>query len=277
MQIGKRNKLIIDRITAPGAFLKDEDGNEVLLPGKYLNDDAKEEDELDVFVYRDSEDRIVATTEEPYLELGEIVYLKAKDVSLYGVFVDWGLEKDLLIPYKEQKQRMEEGAFYPVCLLLDEATDRLYGTTKIEKNIQKCDDTSLKGEMVDLQAWNPTPLGRKMIVNKRHQGLVFQNDVNQELFPGKSLKGYVTAVREDGKLDLSIRRAGKEGQDDAADKLMELLQVERVISVGDKSDPDEIRNVLGMSKKTFKKAAGKLYKERLITIEPDCIRLLETK
>lgn len=269
MNIGQFNKLRLDRITSSGAFLEDENGNDVLLPGKYLTSDMNLDDILDVFIYRDSEDRIIATTEIPLIKLNGFAYLEVRDISLYGAFVDWGLEKDLLVPYKEQKTRMEEGSRYFVALKLDQATDRLFGTTKIEKGLQKCPDDKYQfDDEVDLLIWNKTELGRKAIVDDSFSGLIFNSYIDKDLFPGLKMKGYVHSVRPDGKIDIRLSRTGKEKRLDASGELLELLKVKGSIALGDKSDPDEIRKELGMSKKTFKQAIGNLYKERLIEVEP---------
>jgi len=269
MNIGQHNKLRLDRITSSGAFLEDEEGNDVLLPGKYLTSEMVIDDYLDVFVYRDSEDRVVATTEIPSIKLDGFGYLEVKDVSLYGAFVDWGLEKDLLVPYKEQKTRMEEGQRYFIALKLDNATDRLYGTTKIEKEIQKCPEEHYQiDDEVELLVWNKTELGRKVIVDDAYSGLIFNSYITKELFPGQKIKGFVHAIRPDGKIDIRLNKTGKEKRMDASGELLEILKVKGSIALGDKSDPDEIRAQLGMSKKTFKQAVGSLYKERLIDVEP---------
>lgn len=277
MNPGEINHLTLKRFSTVGAYLNDDKDLEVLLPNKYLTDEMAEGDLLEVFVYRDSEDRIVATTETPKLQLNEIVYLEVKDVSLYGVFVNWGLEKDLLVPYKEQKKRLEEGMLYPICLLLDEATDRLYGTTKIEKHFHKCFNELNEGDLVDLEIWDRTELGRKVIVNKKFQGLIFHNDISKDLYPGLRLKGFVRNVREDGKLDVSLSQVGKEKRLYAKDELLALLIEKGRIGLGDKSDPEEIRRVLGMSKKTFKQASGTLFKERLVAISAHEIVLLKAE
>lgn len=269
MKIGQVNSLLLDRFTAPGAYLLDEEGNDVLLPGKYITDDMQEGEMLDVFLYRDSEDRVVATTERPKIALHGFAYLEVSDVSLYGAFVDWGLEKELLIPYKEQKVRMEEGSFYFISLQIDDATDRLYGTTKIEKHIDKCPvDRYQEGDPVELLVWNRTDLGRKVLVDDQYQGLIFADSLDMELFPGQRIQGYTYGVREDGKIDIRLRKTGKYKRLDASDELLEILKEKGSLNLGDKSDPDDIRRELGMSKKTFKQAVGTLYKEQKITVEP---------
>lgn len=274
MKVGTLNSLRLDRITGSGAFLEDEQGNDVLLPGKYLTPEMKEEDILEVFLYRDSEDRIVATTERPKIQLNGYAYLAVNDVSLYGAFMDWGLEKDLLVPYKEQKVRMEEGMSYFVSLRLDEATDRLYGTTKIDRLFEKCPlETYQIDEEVDLLVWNKTDLGRKVIVDDTYYGLIFNNFLDKELLPGQRIKGYVHSVRPDGKIDIRLSRTGVHKRMDASDELLEILGKSGTINLGDKSDPELIRRELGMSKKTFKQAVGTLYKEQKITIEPERITL----
>jgi hypothetical protein len=277
MKVGEINELRIDRFTSSGAFLEDNERNDVLLPGKYLNPEMKEGDLISVFIYRDSEDRIVATTERPLIQLNGFAYLTVKDVSLYGAFVDWGLEKDLLVPYKEQKARMEEGQKYFISLRLDASTDRLFGTTKIDKLLEKCEEDAYSpDDEVEVLVTNKTDLGRKVIVEDRYQGLIFTSFIDRELFPGQRIAAFVHQVRPDGKLDIRLSKVGKEKRLDASSVLLEILEKKGSIHLGDKSDPDEIRKQLGMSKKTFKQAVGTLYKDKKIQVEPLKISLIKS-
>ena len=172
MLLGQFNELIIDRFTSVGAYLRDEDENDVLLPKKYLTDDLVEGEEISVFIYRDSEDRLVATTEIPKIKLGGFGYLLIKDVSPFGAFADWGLEKDLLIPFKEQHVKLEEGRQYMVSLQLDDSTNRLYGTTKVDKHFKKCEIQHPVNTQVELLIWKQTDLGYKVVVDDSYIGLV---------------------------------------------------------------------------------------------------------
>ncbi|TNE74718.1 MAG: hypothetical protein EP333_05370 [Bacteroidetes bacterium] len=274
MKIGQKNVLRLDRITSSGAFLEDENGNDVLLPGKYLEPEMQEGTMVEVFLYRDSEDRLVATTETPNIQLDGFNYLEVKDVSLYGAFLDWGLEKDLLVPYKEQKSRMEEGKKYLISLRLDESTDRLFGTTKTEKLLEKCPQDQYEiDQEVSLLVCNRTDLGRKVIVDDRFSGLIFNSYIDRELLPGMHISGYIHDIREDGKIDIRLSKTGQEKRDDASEKLLSILKSKGRIDLGDKSNPEDIRRILGMSKKTFKQAVGNLYKQKLIEVAPREISL----
>lgn len=275
MQIGKINALRIDRFTSVGAFLSDEEGNEVLLPKKYLTEDLTEEDNVNVFVYRDSEDRIVATTEIPDIELNGFAVLPVKEVNFFGAFADWGLEKDLMIPFKEQQNKLEEGRSYMTCLLLDESTDRLYGSTRIKKYLQECTEDLAPNTEVNVLVWERSDLGMKVIVDNKYSGLIFNNDLSRNLIPGEYTKGYVAKVREDGKLDIRLEPSGYGKISESAERLLDILKRRKRLSVNDKSDPDDIRDAVAMSKKTFKQAVGALYKQRLVEITDDGIFLKE--
>ncbi len=264
MKLGEFNELTLDRFTSVGAYLHDEEGNDVLLPKKYLSDDLMEGETISVFVYRDSEDRLVATTEIPKIRLNGFAYLYIKDTTPFGAFADWGLEKDLLIPFKEQGVKLEEGKSYFVCLLLDESTNRLYGSTKIDKHLKPCSEELPVNSRVDLLILNQSDLGYKVIVNDQYSGLIYHNDVSKILKPGQEMDGYVSKVREDGKLDIRLEESGYGKIDDASSRLLSLLQRKGHLQINDKSDPDDIRETVGMSKKTFKQAAGALYKKKLI-------------
>lgn len=276
MRIGEVNELQILRFTSSGAFLGDEEGNDVLLPGKYLTDDMREDDMIEVYLYRDSEDRLVATTERPYIELNGFAYLNVIEVGGFGAFVDWGLEKDLMIPFKEQNKKLEEGRTYLTCLLLDDATDRLYGSTKVNRHLQECTESFDGAQEVDLLICDSTDLGVKVIVNNKYSGLIYHNDVSRPLVPGSKTKGYVFNVREDGKLDVRLDPSGGKRIFDSADRLLEILERKKILYVHDKSAPEDIRETVGMSKKTFKQAVGKLYKEKKIVLNDDSIELVES-
>lgn len=276
MKIGQVNSLIVSRNTAHGYFLKDDEGEEVLLPGQYLTGNEKEGDKLEVFIYNDSEDRIVATTETPKIKLDEFAVLKVVDVSKYGVFLDWGLSKDLMVPFKEQNKKMILGNSYVVRMYLDEETDRLVATAKIKKFLSNENlDLAVKQE-VDLLVFNKSELGYDVIINEKHQGLIFQNEVFTAIQIGDRLKGYVKNIREDNKVDVSLQQEGiAQMEKSAADVLAALQSNEGTLNLSDKSSPEEIYRVLHMSKKAFKRALGSLYKQRKITISPDSISLVK--
>lgn len=274
MQLGRINKLTVNRITPPGAYLEDFKGDEVLLPKKYLvpESDFQVGASVDVFVFKDSQNRIVSTTEKPFLLLGTIAYLKVDTVNMYGAFVDWGLDKNLFVPFKEQAQKMEEGQSYLVTLRYDNQTDRLFGSSKIGKVLEPCRE-SLEEQIVSGLIWQRTELGVKVVVNQRYEGLIFKNDVNKNLQVGDEISCFVRKVREDGKLDLQIDALGLEKYDNAFVILLDLLKEKKEIFLHDKSSPEEIVSVLGMSKKLFKQTVGKLLKKQLITLTENSIKL----
>ena len=275
MQLGKINKLTIKRFAPPGAYLIDLQENEVLLPNKYLTPDMEEGTEVDVFVMKDSSERLVCVTEKPYILLGDCVYLDVVEVNPYGAFVDWGLDKDLFVPFAEQRTRLEIGDRYLFTLLYDFETDRLFGSMKIKKVLIPCTDLSMEGQEVDLLICDEGKLGRNVIVDKRYEGLIFKDQQNQPLQREQECKGYVAKVREDGKLDIRLEVPNDSRYDAAEQKMLDTLAAqEGFLALTDKSDPDEVRAVLGLSKKTFKQAIGKLYKHRRIALEADGIRSL---
>lgn len=274
MKVGQKNTLRVLRFTSVGAYLGDDHDNDVLLPNKYLSDSISLDDDVEVFLYRDSEDRLVATTQEPLVDLDGFAFLKIKEVNFYGAFADWGLEKDLMIPFKEQHVQLLEKQYYLTSLQIDEATDRLYGTTKVRKLFSKCDDPELLNKEVALLIGDTTDLGVKVIVENKYQGLIYHNDVTQNIRRGQYTKGYVAMVREDGKLDIRLEKAGYDKIDDLSLRLLEQIKREKSLLLTDKSDPEIIRSMVGMSKKAFKQAVGKLYKERLITISENSIDIV---
>jgi uncharacterized protein len=275
MNIGEYNDLTILRFTSVSAYLADEQDNEVLLPNKYLTDDMLLDDVVNVFVYRDSEDRAVATTEKPLIEMGGFAYLKATAVSHFGAFVDWGLEKELMVPFKEQNLKLEEGRYYLTHLFLDEQTDRVVGSTRVNRYFQFCEEEFEPETEVDLLICETTDLGVKVVVNNKYSGLIFRSDISKPIRRGDYIKGYVAAVRDDGKIDVRLDKTGYDKISDSAKELLELLQREKSLNLTDKSDPDTIREVVGMSKKTFKQAVGNLYKQRLITLGDGQISIVE--
>jgi predicted RNA-binding protein (virulence factor B family) len=273
MNIGQYNELTILRFTAPGAYLSDDQDNDVLLPGKYITDDMHEGEIVSVFIYKDSEDRVVATTENPKIILEEFAYLKVKEVNAFGAFLDWGLEKDLMVPFKEQNQLMEEGKYYLVTLQLDQLTDRLYASTKVNRYFKECTDIELINQEMDIMIGDTTDLGIKVVVANLYAGIIYRNDVSRPLRRGSFEKGFIYTIREDGKVDVRLEKAGFEKFDEAAERLLEMLQERKILYLSDKSDPDQIREEVGMSKKTFKQAIGKLYKARRITISENSIEI----
>ncbi|MCF8415824.1 MAG: GntR family transcriptional regulator [Crocinitomicaceae bacterium] len=276
MNLGTYNELTILRFTSVGAYLGDDQDNDVLLPNKYLTPEMEIGNTVIVFLYKDSEDRLVATTEIPFITLNEFRFLKVKEVTAFGAFMDWGLEKDLMVPFKEQMLKLEEGRYYLTTLQLDGSTDRLFGSTRVNRYLEPCDDQEIIGQEVDLLICDDSDLGVNVIVEGKYRGLIYHNDVSRPVKRGDHQPGFVYNVREDGKLDVRFERADVKKFDEATEFLLEKLKTEKVIQLSDKSDPDDIRDKLHMSKKMFKQAIGKLYKARLVTITDTSVELIES-
>lgn len=276
MKIGEINLLKVARDTPHGIFLVDEDGEDVLLPGKYLTGDEKEGDIKEVFIYNDSEDRLVATTETPKIKLNEIASLKVIDVTKNGVFLDWGLEKDLLVPFKEQNKKMQLGQSYVVRMYLDEETDRLVATARIKKYLSNDDTDFAIGDKVDLLVFNQSDMGFEVIINDNHLGLVFRNEVFSSIKIGDTKVGYIKQIRSDGKIDVSLQPSMNLHLENSNEEILNILKGNGgMLNISDKSSPEEIYAELKMSKKTFKKAIGTLYKKRKIIIEANSISLIK--
>ncbi len=275
MEIGKINTLVAARPTEYGFILIDEEENEVLLPNAYLSKDVVLGEETDVFIYLDSEDRVVATILNPKIKLGEFGYLEAIDVNSYGAFMDWGLPKDLLVPFAEQGRKMEVGKFYPVYLLQDESTGRLIGSSKINKFLS-FENIALKvGQEVDILPFGMTELGMNVIVENKYRGLIFKTNIHKHIEEGEHIKAFVKKIRSDGKLDIMLEPIGyRESIDKNTEIIINALKKNNgFIAITDKSSPQLIQKVLGLSKKAFKRGVGNLYKQRLIELEEEGIRL----
>ena len=277
MNIGRINTLKVSRDTPHGLFLVDDNEDDVLLPGKYLKGDEKVGDELDVFIYNDSEDRIVATTETPKIKLDEFAVLKVIDVNSNGVFMDWGLDKDLLVPFKEQNKKMVLGNSYVVKMYLDEETDRLVATAKIKKLLSNETLEIEEKEKVDLIVFNQGDLGYDVMINEKYIGLIYRNEVFSQIKTGDKLVGYVKRIREDGKVDISLQPDQATHMENSSSVILDALEKNGgIINLSDKSSPEDIYNTLQISKKAFKKAIGILYKQRKILIEPKQITLIQS-
>ncbi|MHA4742098.1 CvfB family protein [Dyadobacter sp. MSC1_007] len=273
--IGKYNHLTIERVTSVGMFLSDVEGEEVLLPNQYITDEMQVGDTIKVFVYLDSEDRPVATTQTPRIVRNEFAYLIVKDVSEYGAFMDWGLIKDLFVPFREQSKPMEIGEGYVVFLYLDQKSSRLLASSKIDKFLESERLTVAEGDEVDLLVWQKTDLGYNVVVNQYHKGLLYANEVFRELNIGDSLKGYVKKIREENKLDISLQKTGYEVVEPSAQEILDELKKENgFLPLSDSSSPEDIYKRLKISKKVFKKAIGGLYKQGIIKIADDGIYLV---
>ena len=278
IELGHYSTLECVKTTDFGVYLDGGPFGEVLLPKRYVPEGLQPGQEVDIFLYCDSEDRVIATTEKPHAAVGEFAYMRAKDLSDHGAFMDWGLMKDLFVPFREQAYEMEKGKYYFVKVLLDETSDRIYGSSKIEKHVQRQNNGQLKvGEEVKLMAWSRTDLGCKMIINDAYMGLLFKNEIFKDLKTGQILRGYIKAIREDGKMDVTLQKHGYGNYiDDTADTVLNKLKENNgYLAITDGSAPEAIYETFGMSKKTFKKAVGSLYKQRLIALEKEGIRLLE--
>jgi predicted RNA-binding protein (virulence factor B family) len=274
IEIGKYNTLKIERDTQVGLYLTD--GNEdILLPNKYVPREFEIGEELVVFVYLDHEERPVATTLEPYIYLHEFALLRVNYTNKFGAFLDWGLEKDLFVPFREQARPMEKGKRYLVYMYLDEKSNRLVGTSKINQYLSNEELTVEQGEEVDLIISHITDMGINVIINEQHKGLMYKDEVYEDLRTGDRMKGYIKTIRPGNKIDVSLQKAGFENIEPNAEKILDELRANRgFLRLNDESHPEDIKTVLRMSKKTFKKAIGTLYKQKLIEIKEDGIYLV---
>jgi predicted RNA-binding protein (virulence factor B family) len=276
MKIGQFNTLTIDRDTKVGLFLTD--GKEdVLLPNKYVPKVFEIGEELTVFVYLDHEERPVATTLVPYIFLNEFALLRVNYINQIGAFMDWGMEKDILVPFKEQARPMEKGKRYLVYLYMDDKTNRLVASSKTNQFLDNDNITVEKGEEVDLIISHITEIGINVIINQKHKGLVYKDEVYDDAIrTGDKIKGFIKLVRPDGKIDVSLHKQGFESIEPNSEIIMNELRASRgFLRLNDNSNPEDIKTVLKMSKKTFKKAIGLLYKEKRIEIKDDGIYLVQ--
>lgn len=275
MKLGEFNLLSAKRRTLNGYYLIDDEDSEILLPNKFVPTGMKPDDEISVFVFKDSEDRLTATTEQPYVLLNEFAVLEVVDVNPVGAFLDWGLEKDLLVPYSEQASKMKIGSSYTVYLYLDEKTQRLAATSKTNRILKKNEISVKIGEEVELLICNSTDIGINVIINNMHEGLLYDNELFQAVTPGERITGYIKNIRPDNKIDVSLQKQGYSNVEPNAKKIMDSLKDNNgFLNITDKSDPIIILAKLEMSKKTFKKSIGLLYKRKLIKIEKDGIYLV---
>lgn len=273
--LGQHNTLEILRETPPGLFLGDEEGNEILLPNKYVPSSFEIGDKITVFAYLDSHERPVTTTLKPYTKVNEFALLRVTALSDYGAFLDWGLEKDLFVPFKEQARDMQEGKWYVVYCYLDEETDRLVGSSKTNKFLNNDELTVERFDEVDLIVSRFTELGVEMIINQKHKGLVYNDEIYKDLKLGQKLKGVVKKIREDNKIDLSLQHIGYKNIEPSAQIVLDALERHNgSLELHDKSNPEDIKKLLGMSKKSFKKAIGSLYKQKQIVIKDNGIHLI---
>lgn len=277
MEIGHYNTLKIDRATKVGLFLTD-GKSDVLLPMKYVPKEYAIGDEIIVFVYLDHEERPVATTLEPYILLDEFGLLRVNFVNQFGAFLDWGLEKDIFVPFKEQARPMEKGKRYLVFAYMDKQTNRIVASSKTNQFLSNEQLTVAVGDEVDLIISHITEAGINVIINDQHKGLLYKNEVYDDIRTGDRMIGYIKNIRPDHKIDVSLQKMGFANIEPNAQKILDELKASRgFLRLNDNSDPEDIKTVLKMSKKTFKKAIGSLYKDKLIEIKDDGIYLVQTR
>ena len=274
-KIGKFNLLNVIAIADNGAYLDADDLGEILLPKRYVPEDCKVGSALNVFIYRDSADRLIATTVTPLAQVGEFVSLKVIETNKMGAFLDWGLPKDLLVPYNQQHTAMEVGKYYLVRVFLDQLTDRIAASSKLDKFIDIWPAEYQQGDKVNLIIGGKTDLGFKAIINDLHWGLLYDNEIFQHLRVGIKMPGYIKQVREDGRIDLILTRGSKNKVNDFSEKLLaHIADRGGLTPLNDKSAPELIQRTLGVSKKTFKATVGNLLKNGKIAIVKDGIKLL---
>lgn len=273
-EIGKINVLEVVRGTENGVYLDGGDLGEILMPRKFVTDEVMNSGKAEVFVYTDSDDRLVATTETPLAKVGEFAYLKVVAVNRIGAFLDWGLPKDLLAPFSEQKNKMEEGRSYVVYVYEDIQSGRIAASAKLDKFLDNTPPEYNLGDEVDIIVSEETELGFKAIVNSEHWGILYKNQVFQPLHVGQRQKAYIQKVRDDEKIDLLIEKPGYDKIDAISRKILEELEANNgFMAVSDKTSPEMIQALFGISKKNFKKAIGGLYRQRLIDFVSDGIKL----
>ena len=278
VEIGKYNTLKIVKDLDFGVYLDGGDDLEILLPARYVPRNVKPGDEVEVFIYHDNEGRIIATTAKPLAIVGEFQWMECKSVNDMGAFLEWGLMKDLLVPFREQKMPMREGKWYLVYVHLDHVTKRIVASARVDKFLDTVPPVYEFNQEVDLLVADETEIGYKVIINNLHWGLVYHNEIYRRLERGEHLKGYIKEVREDEKIDVSLTRLGYEKVEGIAGIILDALKVQNgFLPVHDKSPAEEIYSLFGCSKKSFKQAIGALYKKKLISIEPTGIRLIETE
>ena len=275
VEVGKCNRLRVIRRTDTGVWLDGMKLGDIFMPNGYARMDCTAGDDIDVFIFSDSEDQLLATTKKPYAMVGDFALLKVASITPVGTFLDWGLKKDLLIPFGEQKEKMEEGRSYIVYVHLDKKTGRIVASSKLNRFLNKQPADFEEGQRVELMICSQTEIGYKAIIDNSRWGILYKNEVFQSLKKGQRLPGFIKKVRDDGKIDLCLQRPGSEKIGEVSDKIIDLIKARgRFIPITDKSPAETIYSMFGVSKKTYKKAIGALYKKRLIAIEENGIRLI---
>jgi predicted RNA-binding protein (virulence factor B family) len=275
IEVGKYNELEVVKQMDFGIYLRKDDV-EVLMPTKWVPKGTAIGDVMDVFVYRDSDDRLIATTMQPYAISGEFAFLEVREVNSIGAFLDWGMEKDLLVPFSEQPVKMIPNRSYVVFVYTDEKTNRMVASAKLNKFIERDDVDLQANDIVDLLIYSETDKGLNAIINNMYVGLIYKNEIFDQVRVGDKIKGYVKQVREDNKIDLSLQKAGFELVDDVKWRILNLMkETNGFLPLNDNSTPEEIKAGLQISKKAFKKAVGALYKERLIKLTDKGVELVK--
>ncbi len=275
MEVGALNRMRVVKKLDFGIYLDGKELGEILMPTRYIPPDCKIDDEIVAFLYKDSDDRLLATTETPLVMVEQCAHLKVVDVNNVGAFLDWGLPKDLLVPHSEQNGRMEVGRSYVVSVYIDDITERITATAKLDGWLNEEGIYFKSDQPVDLLICGRTELGYKAIINHTHLGLIYENEVFQTLKYGQRIAGYIKAIRDDKKIDLALQLPAKETRDELMENIISYLKKSGGTSkITDKSIPDVIYQEFAVSKKNYKKALGRLYKQKLITIDKDKIKLL---
>lgn len=276
IQLGRFNTLEVVKAVDFGMYLDGDDQGEILLPSRYVPQDCKVGDWLAVFLYLDNEERLVATTLTPYVQVGEFACLEVAWINQYGAFLNWGLMKDLFVPFGEQKMKMQVGKQYVIHAHLDDESYRIVASAKVDKYLSREVPAYTPGQEVDILIWQKTDLGFKAIINNEFGGLLYDSQVFRDIRTGDRMKAYVKQVRPDGKVDLILQKTGQEHVSDFSAILLQYIKDNGgATPLNDKSDAAEIYEVFGVSKKTFKKAVGDLFRKRLIIIEPNRIALAD--
>jgi predicted RNA-binding protein (virulence factor B family) len=273
-QIGRVNNLTVKRIRDYGAHLDGGESGDILLPKRYVPKKCSPGDEIEVFVFAEGPDRLRASTQKPYAAVGQFAVLRVVANAAAGSFLDWGMQKDLLVPKKEQHAKMEKGKSYVVFVFLDEKTNRISASTKLDKFFSQLPPTYAEGEEVDLLIYDKTDIGYKAVVNNAHVGMIYKNEVFQKIDIGQKLKGYIKRIRADHKIDLSLQQSGYQRIDAVSQAILKTIRDHGGrMAITDNSPPEDIYALFGISKKTFKKSIGALYKKRRIIIDTNGIQL----
>ncbi len=275
IQIGEYNELEVVKQLDFGIYLREGDV-EILMPTKWVPKGTKIGDTLNVFIFRDSDDRLIATTVKPFVTANTFAFLEVKQVNNIGAFLDWGMDKDLLVPFREQPMRMDPGKSYVVFVYVDDDTNRLVASAKLIKYIERETIEVQEGDIVELLIYSETDLGFNAIINNKYSGLIYKNEIYEAIRVGDKIQGFIKRVREDNKIDISLQKSGFELVDDVKWRILKMMKDENgFLSLNDDSSPEDIKAKLQISKKAFKKALGALYRERLVKLTDKGVELLK--